>query len=52
MAFGAADSASATHSRRIALLIDEGGKILRIYDPAGTGKFPAQVLSDIKKEEL
>ena len=39
-------------ARRIALLIDEQGRIAKIYDPAGTGEFPAKVLADIKKDEL
>ena len=37
-------------ARRIAVLVDEGGRIARIYDPAGTGDFPAKVLADLKQE--
>ena len=39
-------------ARRIAVLVGEDGKILKIYDPAGTAEFPALVLADIKKDEL
>lgn len=52
VAYGAADDARASKARRIALLIDEHGRIVRVYDPAGTAKFPAQVLADLKKDEL
>lgn len=50
--YGAAAHRRKPSARRIAVLIDERGRISKIYDPAGTGEFPAQVLSDIKKEEL
>lgn len=52
MKYGAAHKKKQPAARRIALLIDEKGKILKIYDPAGTGEFPALVLADIKKDEL
>ena len=39
-------------ARRIALLIDEQGRIAKVYDPAGTAEFPAKVLADLKKDEL
>ena len=52
VAYGAADDGSASKARRIAALIDENGRIAKIYDPAGTAKFPAQVLADVQKEEL
>ena len=42
MAFGAAHKKKQPAARRIALLIDEQGKIAKIYDPAGTGEFPAK----------
>lgn len=50
--FGAATNHYAPKARRIALLIDESGIISKVYDPAGTGEFPAQVLDDVKKDEL
>lgn len=49
--YGAADP-SGKKARRVAALIDEQGKVLKIYDPAGTTHFPAKVLADIKKDEL
>ena len=52
VSYGAAHHHSAPKARRIAVLIDEHGKIAKIYDPAGTAEFPAQVLADIKKDEL
>ena len=52
MAYGAAHKRRQPAARRIALLIDEQGKIAKIYDPAGTGEFPALVLADIKKDEV
>ena len=52
MDYGAAHRRHAPAARRIAALIDERGRIAKIYDPAGTGEFPAQVLADIKKDEL
>ena len=52
IAYGAAENSSAGKARRIAALIDESGKVLKIYDPAGTAHFPKQVLADIKKDEL
>ena len=50
--YGAAHHAQAPKARRIALLIDENSHIAKIYDPAGTGEFPAKVLADLKKDEL
>ena len=52
VAYGAADSRTAKKARRIAVLIDEHGRVARIYDPAGTADFPAKVLADVKKDEL
>ena len=52
VAFGAADDASASHAKRIAALIDERGKVLRIYKDLKPADFPATVLADIKKDEL
>ena len=50
--YGAAANHRAPRARRIAVLIDERGIIAKIYDPAGTGDFPAQVIADLKKDEL
>ena len=42
-----------THARRIAALIDEHGRIAKIYDPVPKpGDFPAMVLQDLHKDEL
>ena len=49
-AYGAAAHHRARSARRIAALIDEKGRIAKIYDPAGTGEFPAKVLADLKQE--
>jgi len=50
--YGAAASAGDGKARRIAALIDERGHVAKVWDPAGTGKFPAQVLAELKKDEL
>lgn len=50
--YGAAHHHKAKSARRIAVLIDEHGRVAKVYDPAGTAEFPAQVLGDIKKDEL
>ena len=47
IAYGAAADASAGKSRRIAVLIDESGSVMKYYDPAGKGEFPAIVLSHL-----
>jgi peroxiredoxin len=52
VSYGAAHHKKAKSARRIAVLIDGNGRIAQIYDPAGTGDFPAKVLADIKKDEL
>ena len=50
--YGAAHHHRPRAARRIAVLIDEHGRVAKVYDPAGTNEFPAQVLGDIKKDEL
>ena len=50
--YGAAPHRRAGKARRIAALIDEHGRIAKIWDPAGTADFPAQVLEELKKDEL
>jgi len=52
VSYRAAHNLRAKAARRIALLIDERGIIKKIYDPAGTGEFPAKALADVKKDEL
>lgn len=52
VAYGAADDHSAPAAKRIAALVDERGKILKIYKKVKPAEFPAQVLADIKKDEL
>ena len=47
MAYGACDSPTAEHARRISYLIDEQGKILRVYDPVRAAEHPGQVLADL-----
>ena len=48
--YGAAPHHGASKARRVAALIDERGRVAKIYDPAGTGDFPAKVLKDVKEE--
>ncbi len=43
IAYGAAEGA-ADKARRIAALIDEAGNVAQLWDPAGKGEFPAEVL--------
>ena len=47
VAYGAAADSSAKSAKRIAALIDEKGNVAKVYDPAGTGAFPAAVLTDV-----
>ena len=47
VAYGAAPDKSATKAARVAALIDGDGKILKYYDPAGKGEFPAEVLAEL-----
>jgi peroxiredoxin len=47
MAYGACDSPTAEYARRISYLIDEQGKILRVYDPVRPAEHPGQVLTDL-----
>jgi len=44
ISYGAATDAAAGKARRIAALIDENGTIAQVWDPAGKGEFPAEVL--------
>jgi thioredoxin-dependent peroxiredoxin len=47
VAYGACDDPSAARDRRIRYLIDEQGKIARVYDQVVAREHPAQVLKDI-----
>ena len=47
VAYGAAADGTAGSARRIAVLVDEAGKVAKVYDPAGKGEFPAAVLAEI-----
>jgi peroxiredoxin Q/BCP len=47
MAYGACDSLTAGHAKRISVLIDEQGKIARVYDTVNPREHPAQVLADV-----
>ena len=47
VAYGAAPNKSAGKVARVAALIDVDGKILKYYDPAGKGEFPAEVLAEL-----
>lgn len=46
MAYGACDTATAGHAKRVSVLIDEQGKIARVYDSVNPREHPAQVLAD------
>ena len=47
MAYGACDDVKARYAKRISILIDEAGKITRIYDKVNPRDHPAQVLVDL-----
>jgi peroxiredoxin Q/BCP len=47
VAYGACDNPAAPYARRISYLIDEQGKIARVYDPVAAREHPAQVLKDL-----
>ena len=47
MAYGACDSPTADHAKRISVLIDEQGKIARVYESVNPREHPAQVLADV-----
>ena len=46
LAYGACDSPKARYANRISFLIDEAGKISRVYDKVNPRDHPAQVLVD------
>lgn len=47
MAYGACDKTTARYANRISFLIDEAGKIARVYDKVNPRDHPAQVLADV-----
>jgi len=47
LAYGACSDARAQHAERISFLIDEAGKILRVYDRVDPRDHPARVLAEI-----
>jgi thioredoxin-dependent peroxiredoxin len=50
MAYGACDDSKMRYAQRISFLIDEEGKILRVYDRVDPRDHPARVLADILGE--
>ena len=47
IAYGAAADASAKAASRIAALLAEDGTVIKVWDPAGTGPFPAEVMASL-----
>jgi len=47
MAYGACDSPKARYAARISFLIDEEGRVARVYDRVNPRDHPAQVLADV-----
>ncbi len=47
MAYGACADSKARYASRISFLIDEEGKLARIYDKVNPRDHPAQVLADV-----
>jgi len=50
LAYGACDDLKARYPRRISYLIDEQGRIERVYAQVDPRDHPAQVLADLWKE--
>ena len=48
VAYGAATDASTKSQRRIAVLINGAGAIVKTWDPAGKSEFPALALKSIQ----
>lgn len=46
MAYGACNDPKARYAKRISVLIDESGKVARVYDKVDPRDHPAQVLAD------
>jgi thioredoxin-dependent peroxiredoxin len=47
LAYGACSDAKAQHAERVSFLIDEEGKIVRVYDHVDPRDHPARVLAEI-----
>ena len=47
LAYGACADAAAKWPSRVSFLIDENGKIARVYDKVDARNHPAQVLADV-----
>jgi peroxiredoxin Q/BCP len=47
MAYGACDQPKARYAKRISILIDEAGKVARVYDQVDPRSHPGQVLADL-----
>jgi peroxiredoxin Q/BCP len=47
LAYGACSDAKAQHAERVSYLIDENGKIVRVYDHVDPRDHPARVLAEI-----
>jgi peroxiredoxin len=47
MAFGACKSPKDRYAQRISVLIDEAGKVVRVYDKVNPRDHAAQVLADV-----
>lgn len=47
LACGACASPQDRHAKRVSVLIDEGGKVLRFYDSVNPRDHAAQVLADV-----
>jgi peroxiredoxin Q/BCP len=47
LAYGACEDAKAGYAKRISYLIDEAGKVERVYANVHAGSHPAEVLADL-----
>ncbi len=47
MAYGACDNPKARYAKRISILIDESGRIARVYDSVDPRDHAAQVLAEL-----
>lgn len=52
LAYGACSDAKAQYAERVSFLIDENGKIARVYDRVDPRDHPAKVLAEILDEPL
>jgi thioredoxin-dependent peroxiredoxin len=47
LAYGACDSAKARYAKRLSILVDEEGKVARVYESVNPRDHAAQVLVDV-----